>query len=163
VLIDNVVTTGETFKSVCRLLHAHAPALVIKEAIVMWTEGTVGAFESISIFDGVQLPIVSVGGHIPLFTTQQLHEFAAQQQQQQQQQQSPPIRFKFKSSAQFPCHFNPSKPILFSVFQDERGADAVALVGPSTFGPAPHAPAPIAHEPIWKDVGTHDNSALTVL
>ena len=80
-LIDNVVTTGETFKSVCRLMHAHAPSLMVKEAIVMWTEGEGAAFESIPIVEGRQLPIVSVGGHIPLLTTQQLHEFAAQQKQ----------------------------------------------------------------------------------
>jgi hypothetical protein len=156
VLVDNVVTTGETLKSVSRLLHAHAPSLVIKEAIVMWTEGAGAAFHSIPIFDGRQLPIVSVGGHIPLFTTEQLHKYAAQQQQQHEQQQheqQPPIRFKFKSSAQFPCHFNPSKPILFSVFQDELGAaTAVALVGPSTFSPPLSAPLPHEHEPIWKDV-----------
>jgi hypothetical protein len=76
VLIDNVVTTGETIKSVCRLMHAYAPALAIKEAIVMWTEGAGPAFDSIPIFDGKQLPIVSVGGHIPLLTTQQLQEYA---------------------------------------------------------------------------------------
>ena len=83
VLIDNVVTTGETFKSVCRLMHAHAPSMIIKEAIVMWTEGEGAAFQSIPIVEGRQLPIVSVGGHIPLLTTQQLHDYAAQQQQQQ--------------------------------------------------------------------------------
>ena len=82
-LIDNVVTTGETFKSVCRLMHAHAPSMIIKEAIVMWTEGEGAAFQSIPIVEGRQLPIVSVGGHIPLLTTQQLHDYAAQQQQQQ--------------------------------------------------------------------------------
>ena len=82
VLIDNVVTTGETFKSLCRLLHAHAPSLRIKEAIVMWTEGSGAAFDSIPVVHGM-LPIVSVGGHIPLLTTQQLQEYAAQQQQRQ--------------------------------------------------------------------------------
>jgi transcription initiation factor TFIID subunit TAF12 len=87
VLIDNVVTTGETLKSVCRLLHAHAPSLSIKEAIVMWTEGAGQSFDSIPVLDGRLLPIVSVGGHIPLLTTQQLHEYAAQQPQRQQQQQ----------------------------------------------------------------------------
>ncbi len=85
VLIDNVVTTGETFKSVCRLLHAHAPSLRIKEAIVMWTEGSGAAFDSIPVVHGM-LPIVSVGGHIPLLTTQQLQEYAARQPQPQQQQ-----------------------------------------------------------------------------
>lgn len=81
-LIDNVVTTGETFKSVCRLMHAHAPSLMVKEAIVMWTEGEGAAFESIPVVGGRQLPIVSLGGHIPLLTTQQLHDYAARQQQQ---------------------------------------------------------------------------------
>lgn len=79
VLIDNVVTTGETFKSVCRLMHAHAPSLAVKEAIVMWTEGQGDAFESIPVVGDRQLPIVSVGGHIPLLTTARLHEFAANQ------------------------------------------------------------------------------------
>ncbi len=151
-LIDNVVTTGETFKSVCRLMHAHAPSLTIKEAIVMWTEGTGAAFESIPVVEGRQLSIVSIGGHIPLLTTQQLHDYAAKQQQPLQQHR--PCRFNFQSSAQFPCHFNPSKPILFTVFQDMLGAaTAVALVGPGTFSP-PNMCPPSSDEldPIWKDV-----------
>jgi hypothetical protein len=79
VLIDNVVTTGETFKSVCRLMHALSPSLAVKEAIVMWTEGQGAAFDSIPVVGDRQLPIVSVGGHIPLLTTAQLHDFAANQ------------------------------------------------------------------------------------
>ena len=52
----------------------------------MWTEGSGAAFDSIPVVHGM-LPIVSVGGHIPLLTTQQLQEYAAPQPQQQQQQQ----------------------------------------------------------------------------
>jgi hypothetical protein len=58
-------------------VHTYAPSLTIKEAIVMWTEGPGSAFDYVSIFDDNKLPIVSVGGHIPLLTTQQLREYAA--------------------------------------------------------------------------------------
>jgi hypothetical protein len=121
VLFDNVVTTGGTFVATARLLRRFAPTCVIAEAIVMFTEG----YKPFAEIDcGVcTVPVVSLGGHIPIFAESQIVGGKVLR----------PPQFYYKSSARFPTTFAPDKNILFSVFENEAGVPAIAMVGPGTF------------------------------
>ncbi len=122
VLFDNVVTTGGTFGAASRLLRRWYPSVVIEECIVMFTEGY-EPFDSLQVDDLIKIPIVALGGHIPIFRESQIANGVALR----------PPQFTFNSSARFPTAYAPDKNVQFAVFSNYAGVPAVAVVGPGTF------------------------------
>lgn len=133
VLLDNVITTGGTFRALSKLLLRYYPGVTIKEAVVMFTEGE-NAFTSFQVSESLTVPIVALGGHIPIIRTT-----AATQKPDDAPKDITPV-FNFKSSARFPTYYCADRNIEFNVFEDVKGTPAVAVVAPDTWKEAKVCP-----------------------
>ena len=128
VLLDNVVTTGGTLAATCRLLRKFDANARIRQAVVIYTEGS-EPFATVPISEDEQVEVVALGGHIPILRQAQL-AFAG----------SPilvdrPLQpeFTWKSSARFPTYFSQPRNVHLAVFENVHGKSALALAGPDTF------------------------------
>ncbi len=130
VLLDNVVTTGGTLAAACRLLRKFDPEAQIREAVVLYTEGT-ETFSSVPVSEEDSLRVVSLGGHIPLFGSTQAEADTASNASLVNCSAQP--EFLWKSSARFPTYFSTPRNVHLAVFENVHGQAALALAGPGTF------------------------------